>query len=173
MSDGSKGRPKFTAGVDLGDRYSYLCHIDTDSGEVIEEGRLRTTPEALRRRFASEPSLRIAIETGTHSPWVSRLLEECGHEVLVANSRKLRLIYANKRKTDKVDALRIWLAWQEWIRSSCIRSSTGAKPPRLTWQSSARGRRWWIATHSLSTTSLRGGKVLRSSPAQVPGQDLP
>jgi transposase len=93
-----------TAGLDIGDKYSYLCLIDTDSAEVIEEGRLRTTPEALRRRFASEPSVRIAIETGTHSPWVSRLLEECGHEVLVANSRKLRLIYANKRKTDEVDA---------------------------------------------------------------------
>ena len=65
---------------------------------------MRTTPEALRRRFASEPSVRIAIETGTHSPWVSRLLEECGHEVLVANARKLRLIYANKRKTDEIDA---------------------------------------------------------------------
>jgi transposase len=90
--------------LDLGDRYSYLCLIDTDSGEVVEEGRLRTTPEALRRRFASEPSLRIAIETGTHSPWVNRLLEECGHEALVANSRKLRLIYSNKRKTDEVDA---------------------------------------------------------------------
>jgi transposase len=48
--------------------------------------------------------MRIAIETGTHSPWVSRLLEECGHEVLVANARKVRLIYANKRKTDEVDA---------------------------------------------------------------------
>jgi transposase len=70
----------------------------------MEEGRLRTTPEALRRRFASERPLRVAIEAGTHSPWVSRLLEECGHEVLVANSRKLRLIYANRRKTDEVDA---------------------------------------------------------------------
>src|SRR5215204_2825681 len=90
--DGSKERPKMTAGLDLGDRYSYLCLIDTQSGEVVEEGRLRTTPEALRRRFVSEPSLRIAMETGTHSPWVSRLLEECGHEVLVANARKLRLI---------------------------------------------------------------------------------
>ena len=93
-----------TAGLDLGDRYSYLCLIDTLSGEVIEEGRLRTTPEALGRRFASERPLRIAIEAGTHSPWVSRLLEACGHEVLVANARKLRLIYANKRKTDEVDA---------------------------------------------------------------------
>ena len=105
MDDGSKGRPKMTAGLDLGDRYSHLCLIDTQSGEVIEESRLRTTPEAIRRRFASErPPMRIAIETGTHSPWVSRLLEECGHEVLVANARKLRLIYSNKRKTDEVDA---------------------------------------------------------------------
>jgi transposase len=103
--DGSKEHPPMTAGLDLGDKYSYLCLIDTVSGEVIEEGRLRTTPEALRRRFASErPPMRIAIETGTHSPWVSRLLEELGHEVLVANARKTRLIYANKRKTDEVDA---------------------------------------------------------------------
>jgi transposase len=105
MDDGSKERPKVTAGLDIGDRYSYLCLIDTDSGEVVEEGRLRTNPEAFRRRFASErPPMCIAIETGTHSPWVSRLLEECGHEVLVANARKLRLIYSNKRKTDEVDA---------------------------------------------------------------------
>ena len=102
--DLSREQPKMTAGLDLGDRYSYLCLIDRENGEVVEEGRLRTTPEALRRRFASEPSLRIAIETGTHSPWVSRLLKECGHEVLVANTRKLRLIYSNKRKTDEVDA---------------------------------------------------------------------
>jgi len=102
--DGSKGHPKTTAGLDLGDRYSYLCLIDTQSAEVIEEGRLRTTPETLKRRFASERSMRVAIEAGTHSPWVSRLLEELGHEVLVANARKLRLIYSNKRKTDEVDA---------------------------------------------------------------------
>jgi transposase len=104
MSDGSKGRPKTTAGLDLGDKYSYLCLLDTESGEVIEEGRLRTTPEAFERRFASEQPLRVAIEAGTHSPWASRVLEGCGHEVLVANARKLRLIYSNKRKTDEVDA---------------------------------------------------------------------
>jgi transposase len=102
--DGSKDQPLMTAGLDLGDKYSYLCLIDTVSGEVMEEGRLRTTPEALRRRFASEQPMRIAIEAGTHSPWASRVLQECGHEVLVANARKLRLIYANKRKTDEVDA---------------------------------------------------------------------
>jgi transposase len=102
--DGSKEHPPMTAGLDLGDKYSYLCLIDTQSGQTLEEGRLRTVPEALRRRFASERPMRIAIETGTHSPWVSRFLEECGHEVLVANARKTRLIYSNKKKTDEVDA---------------------------------------------------------------------
>jgi transposase len=103
--DGSKDQPMITGGLDLGDKHSYLCLIDTQSGEIMEEGRLRTTPEAFRRRFSSErPPMRIAIEAGTHSPWASRVLEECGHEVLVANSRKLRLIYSNKRKTDEVDA---------------------------------------------------------------------
>jgi len=102
--DGSKEHPHMTAGLDIGDKYSYLCLIETQSGEVIEEGRLRTTPEAFLRRFSSEPPMRIAIEAGTHSPWASRVLEECGHEVLVANARKLRLIYANKRKTDEIDA---------------------------------------------------------------------
>jgi transposase len=134
MCDGSKQRPLMTAGLDIGDKYSYLCLIDQESGQVIEEGRLRTTPETFRRRFASEqPPMRIAIETGTHSPWVSRLLEECGHEVLVANARKLRLIYSNKRKTDQIDALRTWPAWLELTRNCCTHSSTGVKPPRPTW----------------------------------------
>jgi transposase len=104
VDNGSKGTAKMMAGLDLGDKYSYLCLLDTENGEVLEEGRLRTTPEAIRRRFDMEQPLKIAIEVGTHSPWVSRLLEECGYEVLVANARKLHLIYTNKRKTDKLDA---------------------------------------------------------------------
>jgi transposase len=105
MTKDSTGRlPKMTAGLDLGDKHSYLCLIDTVSGQVLEEGRLRTTPEALGQRFEGCEPMRIAIEVGTHSPWVSRLLEERGHEVLVANARKLRLIHQNKRKTDKIDA---------------------------------------------------------------------
>ena len=133
--DVSKERPQVTAGLDIGDKYSYLCLIDTQSGEVIEEGRLRTSPEAFGRRFGSErPPMRIAIEAGTHSPWASRVLEGLGHEVLVANSRKTRLIYANKRKTDRIDAENCWLAWHASIRGSCTRSSTGTKSARPTWQ---------------------------------------
>jgi len=54
--------------LDLGDKYSRLCLVDQESGEIVEEGRLRTNPEAFERRFASERPMRIAIEAGTHSP---------------------------------------------------------------------------------------------------------
>jgi transposase len=104
MNDVSRETMRMTAGLDLGDKHSHLCLIDTASGEIVEEARVRTTPEALERRFSGCEPMRVAIETGTHSPWVSRLLEECGHEVLVANARKLRLIHQNKRKTDEIDA---------------------------------------------------------------------
>jgi len=141
--DGNRDEPKMTAGLDLGDKYSYLCLIDQQSGEVIDEGRLRTSPEAFRRRFASERPMRIAIEAGTHSPWASRVLEEeCGHEVLVANARKLRLIYARASARRMRSTPRILLAWHEWTRSFSTRSSTEAKRARPIWPSYAPGRRW-------------------------------
>ena len=107
MNDGSREQTKMTGDLDLGDKYSYLFVLDNESGEMIEEGRLRTTPEDLRRRFDSEQQMKIAIEVGTHSSWVSRLLEDCGHEVLIANPRKMRLIYGEARKTDKIDAQKL------------------------------------------------------------------
>ena len=93
-----------TVGLDLGDRFSQVMVLDAQ-GQVVEEGRVATREEALRKRFSGGSPMRIAVETGTHSPWVSRLLKECGHEVIVANSRKLRLIYENPSKDDRVDAL--------------------------------------------------------------------
>ena len=93
-----------TAGIDIGDRYSHLCLLDTDSGEVIEEGRILTNRSAFEKRFSGSKPMRIATETGTHSPWISRMLKECGHEVLVANARKVRLIYGEGHKNDKIDA---------------------------------------------------------------------
>jgi transposase len=107
MSDGSTEQTKMTVGLDLGDKYSYLCALDTDSCELVEEGRLRTTPDDVYRRFDCEQKMKIAIEVGTHSSWISRLLTKCGHEVLIANPRKTRLIYSDKRKTDKLDAQKL------------------------------------------------------------------
>jgi len=100
-------QPSVTVGIDLGDRHSHLCVLETASGEIVEEGRVPTTPKGFERRFSGCGRLRIAIEAGTHSPWVSRLLEGYGHEVLVANARRLRLIYAEGRKTDEIDARKL------------------------------------------------------------------
>lgn len=104
MRERSTGQIEVVGGMDLGDKKSQLCVLDTESGEIVEETRLATTEACLRRRFQGVGRMRIALEVGTHSPWVSRLLEELGHEVYVANARKLRLIYENRQKDDRVDA---------------------------------------------------------------------
>jgi transposase len=92
------------AGIDLGDRYSHLCLLDTENGEVIEESRIATNGEAFERRFSGAEPMRVAIEASTHSPWVSRILEDYGHEALVANARQVRLIYGEGHKSDRIDA---------------------------------------------------------------------
>lgn len=95
-----KGR---TMGLDLGDRWSRYCVLDS-GGEVVEEDRVRTTASGIEARFGAMPAMRIIIEAGTHSPWVSRQLVRYGHEVVVANARKVRLIYESDRKNDRLDA---------------------------------------------------------------------
>jgi len=93
----------WVVGLDLGDKYSYLVVVD-EAGDLVDEGRVRTTKEALRQQFLSMPSMRVVIEVGTHSRWVSLLLAGMGHEVLVANARKVALISQNERKSDRMDA---------------------------------------------------------------------
>jgi len=92
-----------TIGLDLGDRYSAVYVLDAE-GECVELGRVRTTPAALRQRFAGMPRARVVMEAGTHSPWVSRVVAALGHETIVANPRRLRAIYDNDDKADSVDA---------------------------------------------------------------------
>src|SRR5260221_12233374 len=94
---------KLTIGLDLGDRWSNYCVLD-EAGEVLLEQKLATTPEAMKQTFEKIPRSLIAMETGTHSPWVSRLLKELGHEVLVAHAQKVQLITKSNRKDDRHDA---------------------------------------------------------------------
>ena len=94
---------KLTIGVDLGDRSSAYCILN-EAGNIVFEHKLATTPEAMKQVFGSMPRCRIAMETGTHSPWVSRLLTELGHEVIVAHAQKVRLITKSRRKDDRLDA---------------------------------------------------------------------
>jgi transposase len=92
-----------TIGLDLGDRSSWYCVLD-EAGTVVLEQKLSTTPKAMKEVFGGMPRSRIALETGMHSPWVSRLLGELGHEVIVAHARNVRLIGESRRKDDRLDA---------------------------------------------------------------------
>jgi transposase len=94
---------QLTIGLDLGDRFSSYCVLDED-GEIILEQRLATTPEAVKQIFGRMAPCCIAMETGTHSPWVSRLLTALGHQVIVAHAQKVRLIVKSRRKDDRIDA---------------------------------------------------------------------
>ena len=80
-------QPTLTIGLDLGDRNSWSCVLD-EAGQIQLEQRVRTTAKALQEVFGAMPRSRIALETGTHSPWISRLLSELGHEAIVANARE-------------------------------------------------------------------------------------
>jgi len=93
----------YFVGLDLGDKYSYIAILDKE-GELIEETRLPTTKKSFHQRFSVLPPCRVAMEVGTHSRWSSHLLTGLGHDVLVANARKLRAIYHNPRKGDRADA---------------------------------------------------------------------
>jgi transposase len=90
-------------GLDVGDHYSHYCIVGAD-GAIREEGRIRTTPKALEEHFAPLGPSRIALEVGTHSLWISRLLRGLGHEVYVANASRLDLIHGRPRKNDRADA---------------------------------------------------------------------
>ncbi len=92
-----------TIGLDLGDRFSEGRVLDA-AGEVVEAFRVRTTEPALEARLASFAPSRVVLEVGTHSPWVSRTAARTGHEVIVANPRRVRLIAENDSKSDGVDA---------------------------------------------------------------------
>jgi transposase len=99
----SKPSGKLTVGIDLGDQNSAYCILDAE-GEVLSEGTVRTSEHGFAQQFERMGICRIALETGTHSPWVSRMLQKYGHDVVVANARHVRLICDSDRKNDRVDA---------------------------------------------------------------------
>ena len=90
-------------GLDLGDRYSYFCVLD-EAGQVVKEDRVSTDAKSIEKAFGRFKESCVALETGTHSPWVSRLLAKLVKRVYVANAREVRLIHKNPKKSDQLDA---------------------------------------------------------------------
>lgn len=99
----TKRTSQITIGLDLGDTHHFICVLN-NRGETLDERSITNHRESLRRLAKKYPGARIALEVGSHSPWVSRFLIGLGMEVIVANPRKLRAIYTNDRKSDELDA---------------------------------------------------------------------
>jgi len=93
----------YTIGIDIGDKRSRYCILDKE-GKILRESSVATLPAGLKTVFSKLAGCRMAMEVGTHSPWMSRLLTALGHEVIVANAREVPLIYKSRRKNDKLDA---------------------------------------------------------------------
>jgi transposase len=92
-----------TVGMDMGDKNHTICTIDAE-GEVLCRTTVANTSKAIRKYFGELKPCLVALEAGTHSGWVSRILEELGHDVLVGNPRKLRVIWDSDEKDDDRDA---------------------------------------------------------------------
>ena len=126
-----------TVGLDLGDRNSWYCVLD-EAGQIQLEQRARTSAKALREVFGAMPRSRLALETGTHSPWISRLLSELGHEVIVANARKVRLIGESRKKDDRLDARTLARLARSAAHPGAVRR--GLRSPALGTEA---GGAWW------------------------------
>ncbi len=105
MNESTVAQPSVqeTMGIDLGDRESRYCVLDA-GGTAVLKGRVPTTKKALANLAAERKPMRVVLEAGTHSAWVSRIFLKAGHSVVVANPRKLAIIYKNQRKNDAEDA---------------------------------------------------------------------
>ena len=160
--------PKLITGMDVSDRYSTFFTL-TAEGEVVEEGRVRTTRQALEGHFTGSRR-RLVLEAGPHSPWISRLLEELGHEVIVANARMVALIHKNPKKRDPVDAESLArlgrvdpeLLWPIEHRSAEAQADLGV----------VRTRCGCAGPHGAHHSRARGGQVVRWSYPPVFGRGV-
>ena len=95
--------PAVTIGFDIGDRKSYLIAID-QAGQLIEERSVLTTMDGVKREFEQRAPCRVVLEVGMHSPWLSMLLAELGHEVFVANPGAMYGRQRRRKRNDRMDA---------------------------------------------------------------------
>ena len=104
MKESSTQEVTSVIGIDLGDRYCRWCEIDSITGEKLDEGRIVMCRRSIERLFKDRPRARVVIEVGAQSAWVARCAAAEGHEVIVANARRVALISKNDRKNDRTDA---------------------------------------------------------------------
>jgi hypothetical protein len=140
--------PRWTVGLDVGDKWCHIAVVDR-GGKLVEKSRVPTESDALRERFrrslTRKDRLRVILEAGPHSHWISRLLEEEGNEVIVANPRRLKMIYDSDSKSDQratTPMQKPWRVWGDWMHHCLGQSGIAVSSLNRTSQSSDRGMLW-------------------------------
>lgn len=103
MPEVSRMLPNLTVGLDLGDKLSQTCGVNA-AGEEVFTGAVVTTPKGIEEYFRRLEPCRVVMEAGTHSPWVSRAVEQLGHEAVVANPTLVYGPRRRKKRNDRMDA---------------------------------------------------------------------
>ena len=92
-----------TIGMDISDKKSFVIVLDSD-GEITDSQNIPNTVESIESYFCKYSGAKVALEAGSHSPWISRVLSGLGFTVYVGNPRKLRVIWQSPNKSDIRDA---------------------------------------------------------------------
>jgi transposase len=117
--------------IDLHLRWSQIRILD-ERETVTLDGRVATTREALAPIFAERAPMRILLESSTESEWVAQVLEEWGHEVIVADPNYAAMYGARSRKikTDKRDVAALAIACRRGIYRCAHRVSAATRTLR-------------------------------------------
>jgi transposase len=153
----------FHIGIDVHSKYSEVCIVG-ETGKVSERRRIATTEASLRRFFGRRPTCRVVLESSSLSPWVYRLLREMGHEAIVVNPRRIRLIAESTLKTDAIDAeilARLSLV-PGWLQPIYQRSQAGQ-----VLRARLRARSSLVRSRTALVNAVRG--TLRAHGYRLPG----
>lgn len=101
-SAGDGRRTATVTGLDVSEKHIQICEIDVD--DVVSEGRIATSDKKLREYFEGRAARRIVIEMSSHTRWITELLRSFGHEVLVVDPRRMKLVSGTLYKDDTLDA---------------------------------------------------------------------
>lgn len=165
--------PNLTIGLDLGDKFSRVCEVDA-GGRVVRCSSVATTVSGVERFFGDRPAARVVLEVGTHSPWVSRQLQQLGHEVIVANPSALYGKRRRKKRNDAMDAE--FLARQGRADPSLLHpirhrgADTQAHLALIRSRDSLVGTRTQLINHVRGSTKALGSRIQRGSAGAFPRQ---
>lgn len=152
-------------GIDLHTKSSEVVVIG-EGGEIVEHAKIPTTETALRRWFGNRDAMVVCIEACGQSAWAARILSSLGHDMVVANGARVRLIAEATLKNDTVDATT--LARLVRADRTLLSPITHRSPETQRQRAVLRSRRTLVNARTACTNAARG--ILRSFGHKTPSR---